>query len=64
GIIYGGQNHFTSRFIAKDGSMWFHDGITTGSNCIHEVNIQSLPDKLVLHQCGEKKVVSVVYARD
>ncbi|KAJ7835188.1 hypothetical protein B0H14DRAFT_2363547 [Mycena olivaceomarginata] len=64
GIIYGGQNHFTSRFIGRDGSTWFHDGVTTGSNCLPEVNIQSLPDKLALHHCGEKKAVCVVYARE
>ncbi|KAJ6562187.1 hypothetical protein B0H19DRAFT_1068860 [Mycena capillaripes] len=64
GIIYGGQGHFTCRLIGRDGSMWFHDGITTGSNCIQEGNIRSLDDKLVLHSCGEKRVECVIYARD
>ncbi|KAJ6458942.1 hypothetical protein C8R47DRAFT_994903 [Mycena vitilis] len=64
GIVYGGQSHFTCRLIGKDGKMWFHDGITTGRDCIPEVNFQSLPDKLVLHRCGEKKAVCVLYARD
>ncbi|KAJ6461129.1 hypothetical protein C8R47DRAFT_993644 [Mycena vitilis] len=63
GVIYGGQNHFTCRFIRQDGSMWFHDGITTGRDCIPEVNLNTLQDKLVLHKCGEKKAVAVVYAR-
>jgi hypothetical protein len=63
GIIYGGQGHFTCRVIGRDGTMWFHDGITTGSSCISEVNVRTLTDRSVLHTCGEKKVVSVVYAR-
>ncbi|KAJ7872238.1 hypothetical protein B0H13DRAFT_1633942 [Mycena leptocephala] len=29
GIMYGGQNHFTCRFIDRQGEIWFHDGITT-----------------------------------
>ncbi|KAJ6456242.1 hypothetical protein C8R47DRAFT_1082519 [Mycena vitilis] len=64
GIVYGGQNHFTCRLIGKDGRMWFHDGITTGRDCVPEVNFRSLQDKLVLHKCGEKKALCVVYARE
>ncbi|KAJ7015909.1 hypothetical protein C8F04DRAFT_984446, partial [Mycena alexandri] len=44
GIIYAGQAHFTCRYIERDGTMWFHDGITTGRNCLEEVKLQSLPD--------------------
>ncbi|KAJ6552778.1 hypothetical protein B0H19DRAFT_1072279 [Mycena capillaripes] len=25
GIIYGGQGHFTCRYIEKSGEIWFHD---------------------------------------
>ncbi|KAJ6474037.1 hypothetical protein C8R47DRAFT_987091 [Mycena vitilis] len=64
GIVYGGQGHFTSRLISKHGDMWFHDGITTGKDCVSEVNFHALEDKLVLHNCGEKKAVCVIYARD
>ncbi|KAJ6536056.1 hypothetical protein B0H19DRAFT_1317633 [Mycena capillaripes] len=64
GIVYGGQAHFTCRLVDKDGSMWFHDGITTGSNCIPEINTNALQNKLLLHGCGEKQVVAVIYARD
>jgi hypothetical protein len=64
GIIYGGQSHFTSRVIGRDGAMWFHDGITTGLSCIPEGNLRTLKDRALLHKCGEKIVVSViVYAR-
>ncbi|KAJ7611959.1 hypothetical protein B0H17DRAFT_906243, partial [Mycena rosella] len=36
GVIYGGQDHFTCRFFDQTGCMWFHDGITTGRQCIQE----------------------------
>ncbi|KAJ6530257.1 hypothetical protein B0H19DRAFT_967794 [Mycena capillaripes] len=63
GIIYGGQRHFTCRFIDEGGDMWFHDGITTGKRCLPEINIHRVTDKLSLHRCGEKKAVAVIYAR-
>ncbi|KAJ7681428.1 hypothetical protein B0H17DRAFT_908206, partial [Mycena rosella] len=39
GIVYGGQVHFTSRFIDINGTIRFHDGISTGRNCIPETNL-------------------------
>ncbi|KAJ7823110.1 hypothetical protein B0H13DRAFT_1659253 [Mycena leptocephala] len=48
GIIYGGQGHFTSRFVDVHGYMWFHDGITTGSTCLPEANLLSVSDPLSL----------------
>ncbi|KAJ7155806.1 hypothetical protein C8R46DRAFT_910619 [Mycena filopes] len=64
GIIYGGQGHFTCRYIGRNGEIWFHDGITTGRTCLRERNLRDLEDKLVLHRCGEKTAVTVIYARD
>ncbi|KAJ7839766.1 hypothetical protein B0H13DRAFT_1650053, partial [Mycena leptocephala] len=55
--------HFTCRVIRRDGAMWFPDGITTGSSCIPEGNIRTLEDRALLHKCGEKIVVSAIYAR-
>ncbi|KAJ7152407.1 hypothetical protein C8R46DRAFT_820871, partial [Mycena filopes] len=63
GIIYGGQGHFTCRYIDRDGGMWFHDGITTGRRCQPEVNVSAVTRLLDLHRCGEKRAVAVVYAR-
>ncbi|KAJ6459423.1 hypothetical protein DFH09DRAFT_864666, partial [Mycena vulgaris] len=39
GIIYGGHGHFTCRVIGLTGAMWYNDGMTTGRQCIQEVNI-------------------------
>ncbi|KAJ6574183.1 hypothetical protein B0H19DRAFT_935138 [Mycena capillaripes] len=64
GIIYGGEGHFTYRYVKKGGEMWFHDGITTGGDCLPEVGIHRVQDRLILRRCGEKKAVAVIYARD
>jgi hypothetical protein len=39
GIIHHGNFHFTSRIIANDGKIWYHDGIATGSNAIMDGNM-------------------------
>ncbi|KAJ7016600.1 hypothetical protein C8F04DRAFT_981158 [Mycena alexandri] len=62
GIIYGGQNHFTCRYVQQDGTVWFHDGITTGSSCLRENKLQDLKDRLCLHRCGAKLAVAAIYA--
>ena len=36
GIIYHGDNHFTSRVFSSEGKVWFHDGITTKNKCIDD----------------------------
>jgi hypothetical protein len=43
-VIYGDGNHFVARLFTKDGQIWYHDGITTGSNCHFEGNLDKLPD--------------------
>jgi hypothetical protein len=53
-IIYTGQGHFTCRFIDKAGKMWFHDGITTGNNCLPEISLHRVVDQLSLYKCREK----------
>ncbi|KAJ7153845.1 hypothetical protein C8R46DRAFT_897874 [Mycena filopes] len=64
GIIYGGQGHFTCRYVQRQGQMWFHDGITTGSSCLRESMLQDVDDRLRLHRCGEKAAIAVLYALD
>jgi hypothetical protein len=34
----------------RGGRIWFHDRITTGGQCLPEINIGSVQDKLSLHQ--------------
>ena len=44
GVIYFLGKHFTSRFIARNGMVWFHDGLLTGSSLIYmSSDISSIP---------------------
>ena len=44
GVVYFSCDHFTSRVIAKNGMIWYHDGLLTGSRLIYEsVDISSIP---------------------
>ncbi|KAF8223954.1 hypothetical protein L208DRAFT_1126002, partial [Tricholoma matsutake] len=36
GIIYYAADHFTARIVMKDGMVWFHNGIFTGSSLVYE----------------------------
>ncbi|KAJ7934892.1 hypothetical protein B0H13DRAFT_1591282, partial [Mycena leptocephala] len=57
GIIYGGQGHFTCRFIDKAGDIWFHDGMVTGRNCLPEINIRRVADRLSLQKYKRTRLV-------
>ena len=61
GIIYYGENHFTSRIISKDGKIWFNDGITTGGRSIEEGHLSMMSDKN-LRKCKGKDLILAVYA--
>jgi hypothetical protein len=62
GLIYHGDFHFTSRIIGTDGIVWYHDGMTTGSGCENEGDIDKLSSRNLL-KCKGKKLILVVYAR-
>jgi hypothetical protein len=62
GLIYHGDFHFTSRIVGNDGNVWYHDGITTGSACENEGDIEKFSSKKLL-RCRGKQLVLVVYAR-
>ncbi|KAJ7019096.1 hypothetical protein C8F04DRAFT_976173 [Mycena alexandri] len=63
GIVYGGAAHFTARYISTDGSVWFHDGITTGSRCVEEGNLNSM-DVASLNHARGKTALTLVYGRE
>jgi len=62
GLIYYGGFHFTSRIIGTDGVAWYHDGMTTGSNCENDGDFDKFPFNDLLN-CRGKKLILVVYAR-
>ncbi|KAJ7044263.1 hypothetical protein C8F04DRAFT_942404 [Mycena alexandri] len=63
GIVYGGEGHFTARYISAHGSVWFHDGITTGRNCVEEGHIDSMDLHSLAHARG-KTALTLIYALD
>lgn len=68
GVIYGGEGHFTSRIISPEGTIWFHDGMTTASACKKVGSVQHLLSMEWLWTCpseGEqdKRAISLIYAR-
>ena len=62
GIVYHGENHFTSRIISQDGDMWFHDGMTTGTGCENDGHLRITSDKK-LYNCKGRQLVLAVYAQ-
>jgi hypothetical protein len=63
GIIYHGGFHFNSRIIRPDKSIWFHDGITCGKNCINEGSLKEYISDDLLER-NHYKACLIVYAKD
>ncbi|KAJ7171049.1 hypothetical protein C8R46DRAFT_895673 [Mycena filopes] len=62
GVVYGGQGHFTCRFIDEWGTVWFNDGISTGSSCVRQGNLSDEHSQRELARCGAKAAVALIYA--
>ncbi|KAA1479679.1 hypothetical protein DENSPDRAFT_743690, partial [Dentipellis sp. KUC8613] len=58
GIIYLGQNHFTSRIIGKKGEVWYHDGMTTKEKCIYEGQLTTMSD---IHHARGRTACMIIY---
>ncbi|KAJ7746062.1 hypothetical protein B0H16DRAFT_1313801 [Mycena metata] len=61
GVIYGGGFHFTARYITDSGAVWFHDGMSTGRECILEGNLDNLSPAFLRNARG-KPAINLVYA--
>jgi len=61
GIIYHGNNHFCSRIISPDGTIWYNDGIATGNNSVEDGHLSTISYK-ELKICNQKTLVLAVYA--
>jgi hypothetical protein len=53
GLIYQGYFHFTSRIIGTDGIVWYHDGMTTGSNCENDGDFDKFSSNNLLNCRGK-----------
>ena len=63
GLIYWGQFHFVSRVVDKNGQVWFHDGMSTGSGCQWERTIGLSSDTRWLKKAGSKNLCICIYIR-
>jgi hypothetical protein len=67
-VVYGDGNHFVARFISNDGQIWYNYGMTTGSNCVLEVQLKQIPDKdwftTASNNYSCRKAVLAVYTRE
>jgi hypothetical protein len=62
GIVYHGNNHFTSRIVSLDNQVWYHDGMTTGRSCISDGLLNDVCDA-GLRMCQQGSLVLAVYAQ-
>ena len=59
GIVYLGDEHFTARIIEQNKNMWWHDGITTKSNCIFEGNLKNITPQKLKYLHGKKACLAI-----
>jgi len=59
GIIYHGQYHFTSRLIDNAGGIWYHDGMTSGRECVYEGKWKDIQD--IYQASGERHQSSFIF---
>jgi hypothetical protein len=61
GIVYGGDAHFTCRFVDSIGQLWYHDGITTQRVCINDGLLTEM-EASALEVTRGKFAVALIYA--
>ena len=44
GSIYWDKSHFTCRMLGKTGEVYYNDGMTTGTTCLHEGKLSEIQD--------------------
>ena len=62
GLIYFGSFHFTTRLIASDGTISYHDSKAMGDNCISEGHIKFMK-KEDWQICKGRKLVISIYVK-
>jgi hypothetical protein len=60
GIVYYGNNHYTSCIISEDNSVWYHDGMQTGNSMILKGD-KSYYKSNKLDEYNDKNAVLFVY---
>lgn len=59
GVVYYGEHHFTCRVVDGGRGVWFHDGISTGSQLLSEGHL----DSVNFLSCRSKSATVILYAR-
>ncbi|KAF9457053.1 hypothetical protein BDZ94DRAFT_1343745, partial [Collybia nuda] len=62
GIIYHGDNHFTSRIISRKSQIWYHDGMLTKETCIKDGTLEDMSNE-ELKECQGKDLILAVYSQ-
>lgn len=58
GIIYYGNEHFTSRIISNDNMVWYHDGMTTGPHMVPQGPLSTISN---LMTCRNRHASVAIY---
>ncbi|KAI0355617.1 hypothetical protein OH77DRAFT_1454050 [Trametes cingulata] len=57
GLIYWGGNHFTCRYLDRNGMVWYHDGVSCGRDCKPE----RLADEMNLLEANRRGLSHLIY---
>ena len=63
GLVSHGNYHFTCRIIDKSGTIWFHDGMTTGHITLKEGKFGRVSQPN-LKVCRDKQLCLALYAHN
>jgi hypothetical protein len=60
GVVYYGQNHYTSRIIDTSGNIWFHDGMNTRNQSELQDTMKNVKSSF-WNKCKNQKVALLIY---
>ncbi|KAF8225748.1 hypothetical protein L208DRAFT_1504222, partial [Tricholoma matsutake] len=58
GVMYHLEDHFILRFITESGSVWYHDGMSTGQQMENEGNFVDMID---IGTCQSRIATCAIY---
>ena len=61
GVVYHGENHFTSRIVESNGKIWYYDGMNMENGCVEDCHLSAISDG-GLKKCKGQNLVLAVYA--
>jgi len=58
GVVYHGSYHFTARIIDSNNCVWYHDGMTTGKDCVYEGKWKDIGD---IGSVNDRRATLLIY---